>query len=269
MLMKIALLIASYIITCIFVRLIANMIINSGKLSTNYKGDKIPGIMGISIIVGCIVTGGIAVALNFIELFLTLYILFSSSFIGFIGLLDDLTGNNQSKGFKGHILCLVKGKLTTGGLKALMGGVVSFSLAVYISRSLTEIVINTLIIGLVTNVINLFDVRPGRALKVFFILSILILTLGRASNYFYIIIGAVLAYFPLDLKAKGMLGDTGSNFLGVILGTELAVSTGNNLYIGILFVIFMLSINIISEKYSFSQIIDKNRVLRLIDMMGR
>ena len=40
----------------------------------------------------------------------------------FAGILDDIIGNRDVSGLKGHFKSLLKGKLTTGGFKALFGG---------------------------------------------------------------------------------------------------------------------------------------------------
>src|SRR5690606_29750187 len=117
-------------------------------------------------------------------------------------------------GFKGHFGALLRGRLTTGGLKALGGGLIAFFLALFLSSSWYDVVLNTLIIALFANMLNLLDLRPGRAVKGYFIFLLLILLLAKGRVDWLLImpvIGAVLVYFPYDLKAKVMMGDAGSN----------------------------------------------------------
>jgi UDP-N-acetylmuramyl pentapeptide phosphotransferase/UDP-N-acetylglucosamine-1-phosphate transferase len=244
------------------------MIIRSGHVSVNYKGNNVPGIMGISIVISSIITLCISIVLGFGDTGNCLFILLSGSFISLSGLLDDLIGNNFSKGFRGHILCLLRGDLTTGALKAILGGLVAFLIAKHVSVSWADLIINTLIIGLTSNIINLFDVRPGRAIKIFFVISLYLIFFAKVYNYLTILLGSLLAYFPMDIKSKAMLGDTGSNFIGIILGSAIAMSEQEILN-KLTFLAVLITFNIISEKVSFSKTIEKNKILRFIDELGR
>jgi ABC-type iron transport system FetAB permease component len=64
-----------------------------------------------------------------------------------------------------------------------------------------------------------------------------------------------------------MLGDSGANLLGIILGFPLIyiLSFTQKTF---LFVLFLL-LNILAEIYSFSEIISQNRPLRFVDRLGR
>ena len=67
---------------------------------------------------------------------------------GTLGIIDDLLGNRNTTGLKGHIGQLFKFKLTTGGLKALMGGVVSIFVSLSFSNNFPMLILNGLIIAL-------------------------------------------------------------------------------------------------------------------------
>jgi len=127
-----------------------------------------------------------------------------------------------------------------------------------------------MLISLFTNLINLFDLRPGRASKVFLVLSVLLISTSLIKSYNYLlfsILGIVIAYIPYDLKAKVMMGDTGSNVLGITLGIYCAIThsfTIKLIYLGILIIL-----HIISEFYSFSKIISNNKFLSFLDNLGR
>ena len=81
------------------------------------------------------------------------------------------------------------------------------------------------------------------------------------------IMASVLAYAPLDLKGKGMLGDAGSNFLGISLGLELMfkLSVSGKIFI----TLFLVVLHIYTEKKSLTELIEKISFLKLIDNLGR
>ena len=120
-------------------------------------------------------------------------------------------------------------------------------------------------LALFTNLLNLLDLRPGRAIK-FYLCLLFILGLSSfftgAHHWFALmlpLIGTVIGYFPFDLKACSMMGDAGSNVLGISVGM-LAVSQLD--YQGKLIVlVFLILIHWFTEKYSLSTIIANNRLL--------
>ena len=133
-----------------------------------------------------------------------------------------------------------------------------------------DIVVNTLIIALFTNLINLFDLRPGRSIKIFILLSIIMLFTSSIKEYnfiFYSFYGILVIYFPLDLKAKSMTGDVGSNVLGITLGIFCGLT--HSLIVKSIYLFILIIIHIIAEKVSFSNIIEKNKVLKFMDDLGR
>ena len=142
-------------------------------------------------------------------------------------------------------------------------------ISVCISKNIIDIIVNTLIIALSTNFMNLFDLRPGRAIKVYLVIIIIILfTLtGYIQILPLLILPNVIAYFNYDLKAKAMMGDTGSNVLGISIGILMAL--GYTLNVRIAWLIFLILIHILTEKFSLTKIIEKNKVLNFIDRLGR
>lgn len=242
------------------------ILISKGKhIKKNYLGTKIPNSMGLSIsITQLIIT---PVLLYSLKDYKMLIILLVGSIISLMGIIDDFFGDS-SKGFKGHILEFSKGNITTGFLKIILGSIAAFLTSYIFHTNILELFLNTLIIVLSINTLNLFDVRPGRALKIYYILVIpliLLITFNEYEILPIIILGASLAYFPMDIKGKAMLGDIGSNLLGYYLGLCFIISNINEVSI----IIILLIINIISEKISLSSIISKNRLLNYLDCLGR
>ena len=163
-----------------------------------------------------------------------------------------------------------KGKLTTGAMKAGTGFLISLFISIIISENLIEIIVNTFLIALFTNSINLFDLRPGRAIKVFLLLSVIMLFSNESNEYNFILFslyGILLIYLPMDLKGIAMMGDIGSNVLGMTLGVYCAFT--HNIMIKSIYLFTLLLIHIIAEKISFSKIIENNKILNFIDNLGR
>ena len=215
------------------------------------------------------------------------------------GLVDDVYGTTDARGFRGHLREMAKGRLTTGGLKLLGIGVVS-SVAAVAARSLIDAepgaarvvgplgwVLATLVIALAANLVNLADLRPGRALKTYIALAAIgigaatvraaitrgaVLLVGdvpwlSAVVAVVLILGPVFAIWRYDLGEKGMLGDAGANAMGALAGYLLASSLP---LWGLAFAAaVLLALNLASEKVSFSEVIERNGFLRWLDGIGR
>ncbi|HEY5493195.1 MAG TPA: hypothetical protein VIK15_01275 [Candidatus Anoxymicrobiaceae bacterium] len=211
-----------------------------------------------------------------------------------LGLIDDVAGDSGARGFKGHFSEGLHGSFTTGLVKAFLGFVVAMVAMqpwLYIAGRMNASayatwVMNAALVALTANLFNLLDLRPGRALKVFFPalalcagLTLRFETLAGggfmlpyAPLYFYVtpalsIAAIALVLFPGDLREKFMLGDVGSNVLGAVIGLGLVLGTSFWWRLGVL--ILVLILNILSEKYSFSKAISSNRALNWIDSLGR
>ena len=270
--------------TYFMIPLFKSMLVNGNVIRPNYKNEMIPVGMGIvflpMIIINSIILGFVTLNniwfvsssnynLNIVWLLCLALYIFSIMAMFFAGALDDLIGNRNVSGLKGHFKSLFKGELTTGGFKALFGGFVGLVVSVCISSSIVDIIVNTLIIALSTNLMNLFDLRPGRAIKAYLVIMIPIyITLTGYKKVFpLLILPNVLAYFNTDLKARGMMGDTGSNVLGISIGVLMALGYG--IKVRLAWLVFLILMHLITEKFSLTKIIEKNRVLKFIDNLGR
>ena len=201
------------------------------------------------------------------------------------GMFDDWAGDSSAKGFKGHVKALIHGRFTTGGLKMIGIGLLSFAIALQV-KSFTEtavidVILATCVIALSANLMNLFDLRPGRACKVYvFGLAIAIFLLFVCSTEFCLMltpaqkllifvagIGPVIAILKYDLNEEGMLGDSGANPMGALIGVLLVLELPT---IGLaIALVILVALNLLSEKVSFSKLIAGNKVLNAIDMLGR
>jgi hypothetical protein len=199
-----------------------------------------------------------------------------------IGFLDDVAGDRQIRGFKGHFVEAFHGRFTTGFFKALAGFIVALAATAQLSlmvsptfRMYGEWLLNAALVALMANLFNLFDLKPGRALKLFFPLVLLTIGLSlrlESLRYAYIapalsVAAVALVLFPGDLREKQMLGDAGSNVLGAVVG--LGVAMGMNIWWRIGVLVFLLFLTALSEKLSFSRVIEGNKVLNWLDELGR
>lgn len=188
-----------------------------------------------------------------------------------LGLLDDFTGTTGVRGFAGHMKALGRGELTSGALKLLVGAAVAIVGAGLMSpQNFGELVVDAAVIALMANLINLLDLRPGRASKTAiatFVVLAVVSGMNTALVPVAIVIGATAALVLDDLHARLMLGDTGSNVIGAALGLGIVSQVGTS---GALVALVVLSaLNLLSEVVSFSKIIEGFGPLRTLDNLGR
>jgi UDP-GlcNAc:undecaprenyl-phosphate GlcNAc-1-phosphate transferase len=201
-----------------------------------------------------------------------------------LGMADDVFGSAADKGFRGHLSALLHGRLTTGALKLFgIGLLAAFSLApdlgsvdIPIWIVVGEWALQVLAIALTANLLNLTDLRPGRALKVYSLLSVIgCVLIGLSSGWSMVpllalvCLGPVIAVWGFDLGERGMLGDAGANAAGVLVGWVLANALVAWWWSLAAYVVVVLALNLASERVSFSGVIDKTPFLHWIDGLGR
>ncbi|HEX2052170.1 MAG TPA: hypothetical protein VHJ78_00405 [Actinomycetota bacterium] len=192
---------------------------------------------------------------------------------GFFGLgfLDDYAGDGRSKGFKGHLTALMRGEVTTGAVKAFGGMGLAFAVALWWNDlHLPAAVLDGLLIALAANFLNLLDLRPGRAAKVYLLLWIFVAAGAAGSAYLpagAAVTAAALAWLPADLGERGTLGDSGANLLGAVLGAGMVAGFGVAATGAVLGVLVLLTLA--SERVSFTKLIDRTAPLRWLDGLGR
>lgn len=258
-------------VTLLSIPMMSAMLSGSGMIRPNYRGEQIPVSMGICFIPALVINSIILIYCNVdVERVFRIYVLlFGIMSMCFAGIIDDMIGNRDVTGLKGHFTSLFKGKLTTGGFKAVLGGFVGLVITVSLSKSIGYIIVGTLVVALSTNLMNLLDLRPGRAIKVYFIISIILFITGTVFDreVMALILPSVVGYFYYDLKAKAMMGDAGSNVLGISIGVFFVTSYSLN--VQIFWLVLLIIIHIVAEKFSITKLIEKNFILNFIDKLGR
>jgi hypothetical protein len=181
---------------------------------------------------------------------------------------DDLAGSGGRRGFRGHLGALAHGELTTGAAK--LGGIGATGLAAsaLLGGGPVDALLNAGLIAGGANLVNLFDLRPGRASKVTVAGAALLATASPAAAPLAAVpAGAALALLGEDLGERAMLGDAGANALGALLGTAAAVGLGRPARIALLTGI--IGLTAASEVVSFTKVIERTPPLRWLDMLGR
>jgi len=188
---------------------------------------------------------------------------------GALGALDDLSGGGSDKGLKGHLGALARGEVTTGAVKIVGLGVTGLVGAALsdASRPSRPGLLTTLVGGAVVagaaNAVNLFDLRPGRALKVTVATGLPLVGGVPAA----VAVGSSLGVVRDDLRATAMLGDTGANAAGALVGLALVERTG---LVGRCVALAGLAgLTLASERVSFTRVIEAHPALRRLDEWGR
>jgi UDP-N-acetylmuramyl pentapeptide phosphotransferase/UDP-N-acetylglucosamine-1-phosphate transferase len=193
------------------------------------------------------------------------------------GIVDDLAEDTsrRTKGLRGHLGALAHGELTTGGLKVLGIGASAFVAACVRGPRGSEgaaargfdVFVDTALVAGTANLLNLLDLRPGRALKAATGASVLLApfapsTAAAAGP----VLGAACAAVSRDLAERDMLGDGGANALGALVGVQ---ATGLPRLLRLAALAGVVGLTVASERVSFSAVIDRTPALRTLDRLGR
>jgi UDP-GlcNAc:undecaprenyl-phosphate/decaprenyl-phosphate GlcNAc-1-phosphate transferase len=236
-----------------------------------------------------IVLGSLGVGQSLAPGGLRLPVLFGVLGFSLLGLIDDLGASGSSRGFKGHVASILRGRPSTGALKLVGGGFVAlvvasqcnWALASQVSSAATFtekaanvgwLLLNAVLIALSANVGNLFDRAPGRTIKVS-TLCFIGVAIGAvvAGNWIplapvAVVLGAALGLLIDDLREHVMLGDTGANVLGAVVA--IAVVAGASATIRVLVLLLVVALNGAAELVSFSRVIERTSPLRAADRAG-
>lgn len=189
---------------------------------------------------------------------------------GALGAYDDIAGSGADqrgdKGLRGHLTAAGQGRVSAGLVKAAGLGVAGLLAAPSVAAGPLDRLVTGAVIAGTANAINLFDLRPGRALKVSLFVGLPVLG-SPAGAILAGPMGAAAGLLTEDLRERTMLGDCGANALGAIVGLGLAASTGR---IGRAVLLSgLLALTAASERVSFTAVIERTPLLREIDALGR
>ena len=117
---------------------------------TNYRGASVPVAAGVVLVVAVVATEALLVVADALgrdpgagEPAGRGAVLVAALGFGLLGAFDDLAAHGDDRGFKGHVTSLLRGRLTTGGLKLAGGGL----LAVVVVHATGEDRLGRLLLG--------------------------------------------------------------------------------------------------------------------------
>ena len=248
-----------------------------GQLTAiNHRGERVPVVLGLAVIASAaagvtlvaleraarsdrVVISGRVVAVS-----VAVALVFAA------GLADDLAGE-AARGLRGHVRALLAGTLTTGIAKiaaALVGAVI---VAVGIPNHPAGVrVAGVVLMAASANVWNGLHVAPGRAAKAFLLAGAGVLPAGptwAVAVPLLALYGAVIPAGWLDLRERGMLGDSGANAIGFAVGAGLyTVLPGWATWLA---AAVAVGLNVVAETVTFSRAIQAVPPLRWFDRLGR
>jgi UDP-GlcNAc:undecaprenyl-phosphate/decaprenyl-phosphate GlcNAc-1-phosphate transferase len=261
---------------------------------TNHRGDTLTLLEGPAVAAGAVAAALAASGTPGRE---RAAMLLAGVGAGALGCYDDLAGSGSSRGFRGHLAALRRGEVTTGAVKLAGIGATGVAASVLLRSAAArsagaagsdrpaegrggalgaaDVVINAGLVAGGANLLNLFDLRPGRAIKVALASGALIAAGGAvragrsaapAGAAALPPVAAALALLPEDLGERAMLGDCGANALGAMLG---AAAAGLPRTARIALLAGIGGLTAASEKVSFTKVIERRPALRWLDMLGR
>ena len=186
---------------------------------------------------------------------------------GIAGFFDDRASASEDersvKGFAGHLGALATGKASAGTVKLAVIGTTSLAAAAVRTGASVDTAIDGCLVAGCANLVNLLDLRPGRALKVSGVAAV---ALAAPNPELGLVTAAtVVAALPADLGERSMLGDTGANALGAAVGSVLCGAGRRSRLAALALVVGLTAL---SEKVSYSAVIAGNPVLRRLDQLG-
>lgn len=186
---------------------------------------------------------------------------------GALGAYDDLAGSGDRRGLRGHVTALAHGEVTTGAVKLIGLGAAGLAAARLAGHRGVDVPISGAVVAGAANLVNLLDLRPGRALKVGVAHGVPALLPTPGATVLAPAVGAAAALLPGDLGEQTMLGDTGANALGAALGVGILGAYGR---VGRLaHLVAITGLTLLSERVSFTKVIESTPVLAALDRWGR
>jgi UDP-N-acetylmuramyl pentapeptide phosphotransferase/UDP-N-acetylglucosamine-1-phosphate transferase len=252
-----------------------------GLVRPNYRGRDLPVPLGVLIVTAAVLA---IVPLVLIERLVDTAIIYPRAVlvaiyalgVACLGMIDDMLGGAHSgqaaapRGWRGHGGAALRGELSTGTVKALGSLGLALLTTNYLGLAVGRWLLAAAVLVLATNTLNLLDLRPGRAFKVFVLIAAGLTIGARALRPLWtlgLFVGPALVAGAYDLREKAMLGDTGANLLGALAGLWMVLTlsqTGQLIALALLLVV-----TVYGELSSISELVARVPLLRRLDSWGR
>ncbi|KQX54928.1 hypothetical protein ASE09_31590 [Streptomyces sp. Root66D1] len=141
---------------------------------------------------------------------------------GACGAYDDVKGDDR-RGFRAHLAALRDGEVTSGAVKLFGIGAASLVAGALLKERAVDKLLAGVVIAGTAHLVDLVDVRPGRAGLTVLALAAPGLLRGSPAAA---PMGAVAAVLGDDLGERTMLGDTGAHALGAAVGSAIVAGNG-------------------------------------------
>jgi UDP-GlcNAc:undecaprenyl-phosphate GlcNAc-1-phosphate transferase len=143
-----------------------------------------------------------------------------------LGLLDDLA-TGSPRGLRGHARALSRGRLSTGGVKAI--GTVALAAYAMAAQDAAapEYVAAVGVLTLSAHLGNLLDLRPGRSEKALTVTAAAVCLASWSLvplEPVAALIAPVAVCAWLTLRERAMFGDSGASLIGGMIGILLATT---------------------------------------------
>jgi hypothetical protein len=168
--------------------------------------------------------------------------------VALIGLADDLWSGDE-RGFRAHL----RAGGTTGVLKLV--GIPAYALL------RTRSVSGALLVALAANALNQLDTRPGRALKAFALGTLVVRPRAGGAAATAVLLA------PYDLGEMAMLGDSGANALGAVLGFGSVERFSRRQRWSA--IAALAGLTLLGERRSLGTLIEQTTPFRELDAAGR
>jgi UDP-N-acetylmuramyl pentapeptide phosphotransferase/UDP-N-acetylglucosamine-1-phosphate transferase len=243
-------------------------------VAVNYRGKRLRAVLGMATSFAVIVLAAFAYVVSghwgaFRQaggLRVWLWVSVMSVFLA--GWYDDLHAG-RGRGLAGHLRELGRGRITPGIVKLVAIVAASVIVSVAATAGVARVLLGVPVIAGCANLWNLLDVRPGRSVK-FFLVAAAVLAPFAAPHQPLIVpaaFGAALLVLPIDLGERAMLGDSGSNLLGFVIGVALFLTLPVwGLAVALVIVMFL---HYVAETLTLSRAIERTAPLRWFDRLGR
>jgi UDP-GlcNAc:undecaprenyl-phosphate/decaprenyl-phosphate GlcNAc-1-phosphate transferase len=252
-----------------------------GHTRPNYRARELPHPFGVLILVAALLA---LAPLALVERIAHTAILYPGLIpvavyalgVACLGLIDDTLGAGRPdapsgpRGWRGHGGAALHGEPSTGALKAAGSLGLALLAMDYAGLSVGRWLLAAAVLVLATNALNLLDLRPGRAAKVFVALGAG-LTIGagelRSLWTLGLFAGPALIAGVYDLRERAMLGDTGASLLGALAGLWIVLTlsqTGQLIALALL-----ILVTVYGELRSISALVARVPLLRGLDSWGR
>jgi UDP-N-acetylmuramyl pentapeptide phosphotransferase/UDP-N-acetylglucosamine-1-phosphate transferase len=187
---------------------------------------------------------------------------------GGCGAYDDQCGSAGERGWRAHLGALRRGEVTSGAVKLFGIGAAGLAAGALIKERPVDRVLAGVVIAGAAHVVNLVDVKPGRAAKgVIAAGAPGLLRRGPAGALAAAPVAAAAAVLADDVGERTMLGDAGAHALGAAIGVAVAAGNGRGGLVAHAAVLVALAA--VGDKVSYSEALWNAPWVRTVDRWGR